>query len=132
MRERKKALERLAEVKRQMERLEKARLAEIEKNRCAAREKSDAMIGFLARPETADSLLLGLAGRKIGVAGREAARLDAAAEGQKQRVIERAAQRHGAEQLLKQAAQNLAREEEKQRLLDLAERLADPRPASFP
>lgn len=132
MRERKKALERLAEVKRQMEGLEKARMADIEKRRLAAREDRDAMIGFLARPETADALLLGLAGRRTGGAGREAARLEAEAEKQKMRLIERAAQRRGAEELLKKAARTLAQEKEKRALLDLAERLADPRTASLP
>jgi hypothetical protein len=131
MRERKQALERLLAVKTKMRELEEARLAEIERQKAQAQEDRSAMLGFLGDSAAKDALLLKLACRRVVMAERGAAALEAQADSQRRKVVQRNAQRRALEKLLKEADDVLEREEEKRRLLDLGEGLAIP-PTSLP
>ena len=124
MRERKKALERLLAVKTKMRELEEARLAAIERQKDEAAKERRALLGFLGGAAEKDPLLLKLACRRVASAERGAAALEARAVAQRERVVERDAQRRALERLVKEAADRIEREEEKRRLLDLGESLA--------
>lgn len=124
MRERKQALERLLAVKTKMRELEEARLAAIERQKQEAQDERVAMLGFLGDPSAKDALLLKLACRRVASVERGAAALEARAVSQRERVIQRNAQRRALEKLVKEEADRLLREEEKRRLLDLGESVA--------
>ncbi len=132
MRERKKSLERLLAVKTKMRELEEARLAAIERQKHEAREEQRAMLGFLGDPAEKDVLLLKLACRRVASMERGAAALEARAVSQREKVIQRNAQRRALEKLVKDAAQKMDREEEKRRLFDIGESLATSPPTSLP
>ncbi len=117
-------LERLLAVKSQMRELEEARLAAIERQKQEAQDERVAMLGFLGDPCAKDALLLKLACRRVVSVERGAAALEARAVSQRERVIQRNAQRRALEKLVKEEADRLLREEEKRRLLDLGESLA--------
>lgn len=127
MRDRKKALMRLLEVKTRMKAIEEARLAGLERRRAEAEDERRAMLGFLDGACEKDALMLGLACRRVVAAERGAAALEAQAARQREVLARRHAQRRALENLLREATQAVEREDEKRRLYDLGERLADPR-----
>jgi hypothetical protein len=136
MRERKKALERLLVVKTKMRELEEARLAAIERQKREAAEERRALLGFLGEAAGKDAFLLKLACRRVASVERGAAALEARAVSQREKVVERNAQRRVLEKLVQEAVDKLEREDEKRRLLDLGESLARNQqtnpPASLP
>ncbi|WP_298356034.1 hypothetical protein [Rhodoblastus sp.] len=124
MHERKKALERLLAVKTKMRELEEARLAAIERQKHEAAKERRALLGFLGGAAEKDPLLLKLACRRVASVERGAAALEARAVSQRERVVQRNAQRRALEKLVREEADKVERDEEKRRLLDLGESLA--------
>lgn len=125
MRDRKKALERLLEVKIRLKAIEEARLAGLERRRAEAEDERRAMLGFLDGACEKDALMLGLACRRVVAVERGAAALEAQAVRQREILVRRNAQRRALENLLKAATQAVDRDDEKRRLFDLGERLAE-------
>lgn len=128
MRNRKKTLERLLEVKTRLKAIEEARLAGLERQRAEAEEERRAMLSFLDGACEKDSLMLGLACRRVVAAERGAAALEAQAVRQREVLVRRNAQRRALENLLKEATRAVDRDDEKRRLFDIGERLASQGP----
>lgn len=125
MRDRHKSLQRLLAVKSQLSQIEEARLADILRRRQALAEERNAMFDLLGDGAKTDSLLLGLASRHLIHTARGEAELEAAEKLQTRALALRQAQKKALEKILDETRLAMERDEERKRLLDMGERLAD-------
>lgn len=132
MRNRHKSLERLLTVKTQLHRLEEAKLTEIQRRKQVVADERRAMFNLLGNEEKTDGFILGLACRQIARTDKSERDLDVAEGLQKQALLKRSAQKRTLEKIVKEAAQAAERDNERQTLLDIGEKLAMKPPTSLP
>ena len=130
MRERHRSLQRLLHVKKQLHRMEEARLDEIQRRKNELDAERRALFDLLG--DRNDSLILGLACRQLAQTQKRESELKAEEEEQKTQLMKRTAQKKALERIVKETAQTIAREDEKLQLLEIGERLAFRARSSLP
>ncbi len=132
MRDRKKSLERLLQVKSQLHKLDEARLEDIRRRKAELDAERRALFDILNDVEKTDPLILGLACRQIAHSRRRETALESEEQEQKTKLFTGAAQKKALEKVVKETARAADREYEKQQLLEIGERLAANGRSSLP
>jgi hypothetical protein len=125
MRERKRSLERLLRVKKQLHKMEEARLDDIRRQKAEIEAEKLALFDILGNVETSDSLVLGLACRHLVQSEKRESDLAAREQAQQAQLLRRTAQKKALEKIVAETARSIARDDEKRQLLDIGERLAE-------
>ena len=123
MRNRHKNLQRLLDVKTQLQQVEEWKLADLLRRRQEATQERSALFDMLADVENNDSVILGLACRHLQRTDARERNLEQAEALQKQVVLERSLQKRALEQAVQDTTRKLDREGERRRLLELGEKI---------
>ena len=123
MRNRHKNLQRLLDVKTQLQQVEEWKLADLLRRRQEATQERSALFDMLADVENNDSVILGLVCRHLQRTDARERNLEQAEALQKQVVLERSLQKRALEQAVQDTTRKLDREGERRRLLELGEKI---------
>lgn len=123
MRNRQKNLQRLLDVKTQLQQVEEWKLADLLRRRQEATQERSGLFDILADVEKNDSVILGLACRHLQRADARERKLEQAEAAQKQVVLERGLQRRALEKAVQETSRSLERDGERLRLLELGEKI---------